>query len=459
MVRMGSGASSNVKKIEIDQDNDEFARPRSSKKKAGKAAKDELDQTLGLLEKCRASLSEEERRSNTLQSQTKDLQIQLSEIESTNLDLKEEIQRLEERLEYMNNQNQLQEDKECPESMQIKDQYIEKLETKTKLIQEETDQLKARFKKKIKKVGTQLAETKQESTLKIFELKDEITRLANENAQLLERLSHAGHENSPRDVEPKSSEEDNKSTFLVLELSRQISDQDSKICTLEQNLKEKDKIIKDLKMKLKTALNPPKETKPEINGAMISYGAEENEKESEEYLELKKIAKDIKKYHKKKRKEKVRNFDDFRESSSKSRDSGILDEDEPGYRHISHHSARSQRLTSATSTVSRISLSSTAIDSESDAVSQSSVREIRNEGEASARSSARERRSANRTKDRSSKSNLNNTQNGSQRYSQVLNGMGESSQNEVGSPTMLEGNDSLTMKNDIDQIFRTVPVT
>ena len=70
------------------------------------------------------SPKEDDSGSNTV----KQLEKQLIESESQRLDLEDRVQSLEERLEYYNNQNALQEENTCEETLHAKDQYIAKLE-------------------------------------------------------------------------------------------------------------------------------------------------------------------------------------------------------------------------------------------------------------------------------------------------------------------------------------------
>lgn len=65
----------------------------------------------------------------------------MSELESTNVDLTERIQALEDRIETLHAQQAQSNINDCSETLKVKDQYISKLEKQTKAVQDEIDKL------------------------------------------------------------------------------------------------------------------------------------------------------------------------------------------------------------------------------------------------------------------------------------------------------------------------------
>ncbi|XP_064620574.1 microtubule-associated protein futsch-like [Lineus longissimus] len=251
---MGNGASSNnnVKPITSTREdkrpeNNNVERPSSTSSGIQNARlRDtevkELTRKLAKSEELRTKAEEEAEKAKEDVAQ---LEMQVSDLESTILDLKDQIQLLEERLDQAYRKNVITEEKGCEETLQIKDQYIKKLEDETKKVQNEIAKLKMRSKKKLHAANTQLAEAKQHSSLKMFEMKDEIARLAEENKKLSEQTSGPSQIRTS-DCGLSNSGSDDGRTRIILQLSQQISEQNTKITALERSMGEKDSTIKGL---------------------------------------------------------------------------------------------------------------------------------------------------------------------------------------------------------------------
>ncbi|XP_061174157.1 uncharacterized protein LOC133183224 [Saccostrea echinata] len=185
----------------------------------------------------KVNIDDKERQLFEAQEKMTVLQKQLTETESQNLDLQERVEVLEERLEYLNSCHQIQEEPEgYQETIKAKNQFIEKLEKEQKQQTQEFNKTKIRYKKRIKALTTQLNEAKQETSIQLFELKDEITRLQEKNKELEDSLERAGPQG-------KTNTPDVGKMQIVLELSNQISEQTDEISRLKKEVKVKESII------------------------------------------------------------------------------------------------------------------------------------------------------------------------------------------------------------------------
>lgn len=203
----------------------------------------------------KADVNMNEKQNYEAQAKILSLQKQLTETESQNLDLQQRVEILEERLEYLNSCHQIQEQPEdYQQTIKAKDQFIQKLEKEQKEQGQEFNKTKIRYRKRIKALTTQLNEAKQETSIQLFELKDEITRLTEKNKELEESLERS-------DSQGKTSTPDVGKMQIVLELSNQISDQTDEISRLKRELQAKDSIIDRLggTKKLEDEYNKDKE--------------------------------------------------------------------------------------------------------------------------------------------------------------------------------------------------------
>ncbi|KAJ8303920.1 hypothetical protein KUTeg_017503 [Tegillarca granosa] len=183
----------------------------------------------------------------------KDLEKQLAESESEKLDLLDMIDTLQQRVEYLETQNEIKKQNDnITETLYAKDQYITKLEKDQQTLKDETTKLKLKHKKRIKTLTSQLNEAKQETSIQLFELKDEINRLTTENESLQGLVKN---ENSKSLGESSGATDLNKMK-IVLELSNQISEQTDKIKELEKSLLDKDKTIEQLRSNSHASTKP-----------------------------------------------------------------------------------------------------------------------------------------------------------------------------------------------------------
>ncbi|XP_013391121.1 CAP-Gly domain-containing linker protein 1-like [Lingula anatina] len=306
---MGSGASSGVREIRIDQESEKYERydrPRSNREGKERRAY-MMDRELAVLQadlaKCRQAMAVAEEKASSSEAEARELEKQMSTLESTNLDLLERIQQLEEKIESLHAQKWEDKSEECNETLKAKDQYIEKLEKQTNTINAEIEKMKIRFKKKLRVAHAKLAENKQESTLKMFELKDEIAKMTEEKAKLIERLNRAQSavtQDKERNVtgnadEAESEEWEDSRMKIILELSNQVSEQDLKIQDLQRKLSEKDKLVQDLSARVKE-LEAGAKSQVKVNGSGAAHT--EVDQTSADILELREIAREMKKLKK-----------------------------------------------------------------------------------------------------------------------------------------------------------------
>ncbi|KAK3584713.1 hypothetical protein CHS0354_036490 [Potamilus streckersoni] len=250
---MGSNSSSNVRPVKIEQSDKNLSTDRKksdgSKKSAEHSPTAEAEQTV----QSQAAFQADE---GTKNEKIKELEKQLIESESQRLDLEDQVQVLEERLEEFHTNNAVQQQStNLDETLKAKDQYISKLEQEKETIEEEFKKLKGKHRKKVKTLTMQLSEYKQEVNFQNMELTEEIKNLKKENSRLKGKAPKENHEeiksmSEERDVSTETSER----MTLILEMSSQLSEQEQKIKSLEDQLVEKDHIIEELRRKMRSSL-------------------------------------------------------------------------------------------------------------------------------------------------------------------------------------------------------------
>lgn len=176
------------------------------------------------------------------------LKKELGESESTNLDLQDRIQLLEEQIYNLQDQNQSKSQIESSEeTLKAKEHIISKINNEKDLLQKDMQKMKIRYKKRIKLLTSQVNEAKQETSIQLFELRDEINRLTEENQNLNEKLDNKEGNKQvfiETDYLSTSIHGNSSQMKVVLELSNQISDQQSRIEELEKQLKDRDELLK-----------------------------------------------------------------------------------------------------------------------------------------------------------------------------------------------------------------------
>ncbi|CAC5425923.1 unnamed protein product [Mytilus coruscus] len=106
---------------------------------------------------------------------------------------------------------------------------------------------KMRLKKRIKVLTSQVNEARQETSIQLFELRDEINRLTEENRNLNEKLDNKEGRRQvfiETDYLSTSIHGNSSQMKVVLELSNQISDQQNKIQELESQLLDREELLK-----------------------------------------------------------------------------------------------------------------------------------------------------------------------------------------------------------------------
>ncbi|XP_078608597.1 uncharacterized protein LOC144880342 [Branchiostoma floridae x Branchiostoma japonicum] len=258
---MGNGASSDVREIHIEQsvlkdmDFDNNNRksgslPSRLVARLGSAGQARLRHLEDDLATERETLAMMEARALEAEERVKTLQIQMAEVEGANLELLDKVVSLEQQVEMTAAEQDSKPEQDFSKTLRAKDLYIQKLEKETSAVTQEISKMREKYKKKMKSVMTQLAEAKQESALTVYSLKDEVTKLGDENSKLIAQLDKCNFlkdYNSPdTPTEGSTSEYDGGRTNLILELSAQVSAQADKISELEAKLAEKDRVIREL---------------------------------------------------------------------------------------------------------------------------------------------------------------------------------------------------------------------
>ncbi|KAI8478407.1 hypothetical protein Bbelb_438610 [Branchiostoma belcheri] len=244
---MGNGASSDVREIHIEQsvlkdmDFDNNNRkggslPSRLVARLGSAGHARLRHLEDDLATERETLAMMEARALEAEEKVKTLQTQMAEVESTNLELLDKVASLEQQVEMTEAEQSSKPEQDFSKTLRAKDLYIQKLEKETSAVTQEITKM--------------LAEAKQESALTVYSLKDEVTKLGEENSKLIAQLDKCNFlkdYNSPdTPTEGSTSEYDGGRTNLILELSAQVSSQADKISELEAKLAEKDRVIREL---------------------------------------------------------------------------------------------------------------------------------------------------------------------------------------------------------------------
>ncbi|XP_066273136.1 uncharacterized protein [Branchiostoma lanceolatum] len=257
---MGNGASSDVREIHIEQsvlkdmdfdnNNRKGSLPSRLVARLGSAGQTRLRHLEDDLATERETLAMMEARALEAEEKVKTLQTQMAEVEGANLELLDKVASLEQQVEMTEEEQNSKPEQDFSKTLRAKDLYIQKLEKETGAVTKEISKMREKYKKKMKSVMTQLAEAKQESALTVYSLKDEVTKLGEENSKLIAQLDKCNFlkdYNSPdTPTEGSTSEYDGGRTNLILELSAQVSAQADKISELEAKLAEKDRVIREL---------------------------------------------------------------------------------------------------------------------------------------------------------------------------------------------------------------------
>ncbi|KAL5004680.1 hypothetical protein ScPMuIL_018136 [Solemya velum] len=161
-----------------------------------------------------------------------ELQKQLDESESQRLDLQSRVEMLEDTTAYLSTESSMLRQKNLvPDTNEASQKYISELETDLETTKQELKDTKARAKKKIKALMRQFGETKQEHSIQLFEFREQINNMKEENTKLKEKQSRPSEE----DYEAGFSEPFQKSkNDVILQLSAQISEQAALIEELRQ---------------------------------------------------------------------------------------------------------------------------------------------------------------------------------------------------------------------------------
>ncbi|XP_041465569.1 nucleoprotein TPR-like [Lytechinus variegatus] len=254
---MGHGASTNVKKVALikdqgPEDSDE-SRPvwtRSNSDgcivenlNSSKTKVDLLDQQVSeykeLFRTSELKLEETVDRANTLEKQ-------LAEVEGVNFELTDTVSDLQQQLESLQANSGSEVNRQLEEELTTSIQQVEKLEMHVKLLEEQMASMRSKFRKKLRAANTEVTESKQDASLKLYSLKDQIKQLEEENLKLTERLDLANSRPSKTELSSNQTGGDDSRMMVILELSNQVSAQEDQIIQLQEQLQEKDKTIKEL---------------------------------------------------------------------------------------------------------------------------------------------------------------------------------------------------------------------
>ncbi|KAL3865389.1 hypothetical protein ACJMK2_042780 [Sinanodonta woodiana] len=252
---MGSNSSSNVRPVKIEQSDKNIYTDRKKsdgfKKSADHSSTAEAEQPKTV--QSQAAFQADE---GTKDEKVKELEKQLIESESQRLDLEDQVQVLQERLEEFQTTNAVQQQStNFDETLKAKDQYISKLEQEKETIEQEFKKLKGKHRRKVKTLSMHLSEYKQEVNFEIMELTEEINNLRKENSRLKGKDPKANHEeNKSMSQESNVNTETSERMTLILEMSSQLSEQEQKLKSLEDQLVERDHIIEELRRKMRSSL-------------------------------------------------------------------------------------------------------------------------------------------------------------------------------------------------------------
>ncbi|KAK1174475.1 coiled-coil domain-containing protein 192 [Acipenser oxyrinchus oxyrinchus] len=183
-----------------------------------------------------ASLKRESIVSNIISQTPRSNKDMLAKARLTDMDISAQKTGLEEQLKILKNERSSMDVFEG--SVNDSDKYVQQLEAEVKESQKHITILKQRNKRKVKKLQTELVQAKQEAALVAIEMKEKIRSIE-------ERHSTRGKERSCHVQSELSSDEKNR-LCLILELSSQVSQQQSAINRLEAALEQKDVKLKEL---------------------------------------------------------------------------------------------------------------------------------------------------------------------------------------------------------------------
>jgi len=224
-------------------------------------------------------------RQNYLKAEEKTslLQAKLDSKEEEMLSLRSEIRSLSE-------QTLQQQDSNMENSLQLRDQYVEKLEEELKQNKEEIAKMSKRYDRKLRKVRELSAKSRQDSALKLFEMKDENVKLAEDNIKLQERLermslnschdrfgSAGSRRSQSADTSESETEGSDNRTKLILELSEQVAQMDAENIRLKQELKHAMKIVEKVERAKLKALKRAQSQRTEQDSFCVSASSEISE--------------------------------------------------------------------------------------------------------------------------------------------------------------------------------------
>lgn len=278
---MGHGASTNVKRVTLVKEGDDHndTRPvwtrsnsdgcivenlNTSKTKVDLLSM-QLSEYKELLKAAELKQAECVERANTLEKQ-------LAEVEGTNFELTDRISDLEQQLESLQATSGSEVAGQLEQELTLSSQDVEKLEMHIKVLEEQMASMRSKFRKKLRAAKTGLTESKQESSLKLYSLKDQIKLLDEENLKLTERLERAGSGSGQNSLPSGQSAGDNSRTMVILELSNQVSSQEDQIAELQEQLSQKEKTIAELSLQLNQE-RPPSRPVNEVSSSRPPSGA------------------------------------------------------------------------------------------------------------------------------------------------------------------------------------------
>ncbi|XP_071964733.1 uncharacterized protein [Antedon mediterranea] len=257
---MGHGASTNVKSVTINGQNSHDYKSRWTRSNSDgcivetslNSSKIYLDQQRTELKK---SLNTTEERLKESEKKNDNIEKQMAEVEGENFELKEKVSELEQIIESLQTQIVPNEEQELTETLEAKDLYIEQLQADINSHHQQMDKLKLKYKKRLNAIKTQLAEVKQEGSLNIYKLNQEMSLMEEKNYELTAKLDKVCLESKSKqlmkndmnngDEETDMPDWEDSRTKVILQLSTQLSVQQEKIEELQSILEGKEQLIKE----------------------------------------------------------------------------------------------------------------------------------------------------------------------------------------------------------------------
>lgn len=256
---MGHGASASVKKSRVQLDdlpeNGEILWANRSNSdgcivETLNSSKTKVELLEQQVDEYRDLLQSAEEELEKVQQEAEKYKNQLVVAESAKLDLTDRIEELEDQLNSLQSQIDSDSTQELSRALHEKDQEIETLHVNLEKLSGDISTVKTKYRERLKSMKSALVETKQEQSMKIYQMKEEIKALEDENSKLLgscrcKSVASADLQDSiPSDTEEQTSNDVDPRNNLIVELSNQVNQQEVLIEELKEQLRQKDELLK-----------------------------------------------------------------------------------------------------------------------------------------------------------------------------------------------------------------------